>query len=129
MFRVFNQLDLWTHFSTSWISTHSVPKLSPEYSIFNIAFPWFSLIGAMIVFIVGTIVSALTGGYDISKTGTKLISPVAHWLVPREIREMELQEISAKPQEDENDDTHWTWSAPEETVEVEEEKKKFKDTC
>lgn len=92
-----------------------MPKLDEEFSVFDISFPWFSVIGAGIAFLVGTIVSHFTGGYDISKTGTKLISPVAHWLVPKEIREMELREMPTKTViDEENDATHWTWSAPEE---------------
>lgn len=111
-----HRLNLFISFSTSWISTHSVPKMDPEFSVFNISFPWFSVIGAGVVIIVGSIVSHCTGGHDISKTGTKLISPVAHWLVPTEIREVELRTISTKPNE-EDDTTHWTWSSPEEAAE------------
>lgn len=87
--------------------------MSEEFSIFNISYPWFSVIGATTVVIIGTVVSACTGGYDISKTGTKLISPVAHWLVPKEIRDMELRAMPVKVDEG-NDTTQWTWSSPEE---------------
>ena len=85
--------------------------------MFQIAFPWFSVIGASIVFVVGVVVSHFTGGYDISLTGTKLISPVAHWLVPKEIRDLELKEMPQKVDE-ENDTTHWTWSGPDEEEEA-----------
>lgn len=69
--------------------------------------------------IVGVIVSACTGGYDISRTGTKLISPVAHWLVPKEIRDMELNAVcnGNGKQDEEIDAAHWTWSSPEEAAE------------
>lgn len=60
------------------------------FSVFNISFAWFPVIGAGTVFLVGTFVSHLTGGYD--RLDTKLISKVAQWLVPKEIRKMELRE-------------------------------------
>lgn len=100
--------------------------MDEEFSIFNISFPWFGLIGSLIVISVGMVVSHCTGGYDISKTGTKLISPVAHCLVPREIREMELQVISQSPVHgDEPDNTHWTWSSPDEAAQEAGEKVKI----
>lgn len=77
------------------------------------------MIGASLVLIVGVIVSACTGGYDISRTGTKLISPVAHWLVPKEIRDTELSAVcnGNGKQDEEIDAAHWTWSSPEESAE------------
>lgn len=90
--------------------------MDESFSIFNIAFPWFSVISFVICCSVGVIVSHFTGGYDISRTGTKLISPVAHGLVPKEIRDVELQQLKSRgpisPEEDAQ--THWTWSSPEE---------------
>lgn len=90
--------------------------MDADFSVFNIAFPWFSVISVITVVSVGMLVSKLTGGYDISKTGTKLISPVAHGLVPRDIRVVELQELKAHPMttEQEEGETHWTWSASDE---------------
>lgn len=90
--------------------------MDEEFSVFNIAFPWFSVISVFCVFSIGMLVSKFTGGYDISKTGTKLISPVAHGLVPKDIRDVELKELKINPKstaEKEEGETHWTWSTPE----------------
>lgn len=103
--------------------------MAEGFSVFNIAFPWFSVISVTTVLVVGVIVSKLTGGYDISKTGTKLISPVAHGLVPKDIRMVELKELKAhrQPTEKEEGETHWTWSSPDED-DAEQGKKEPKET-
>lgn len=74
-----------------------------EFSVFNISFAWFSVIGAGTVFLVGTFVSHLTGGYD--RLDIKLISQVAHWLVPKEIREIELREMTRQSEIGEGNDS------------------------
>lgn len=62
-------------------------------SIFNIAIPWLAVLSCVIVWVVGIIVSLLTGGHDLNRTGSKLISPCCKRFVPLEIRELELRDL------------------------------------
>lgn len=53
------------------------------FSVFRVSFVWYTLIGASIVFITGVLVSWITGHQEIGQLESKLLSPVVHFLLPR----------------------------------------------
>lgn len=61
-----------------------------EFSIYKISFVWYSTVGTFLVFLVAIPVSYLTGSQDLSKMQAKLISPVVHWMLPKEVTNNEL---------------------------------------
>lgn len=66
-----------------------------SFSIYKIAFPWYGVLGTIIVFIVGIPVSYFTGGQDFKQLGRRLFSPVVHFLLPEDImnnKDLPLQE-------------------------------------
>lgn len=56
-----------------------------SFAFYKISFAWFAVLGALIIWIVGTIVSFLTGATDLRSIQPVLISPVAHFLLPKEV--------------------------------------------
>lgn len=60
------------------------------FSIYRISFAWYGMLGACITFFVGVLVSWLTGGEDIKRVGSRLISPVVHFLLPPEAFQTEV---------------------------------------
>lgn len=89
------------------------------FSIYKIAFPWFSFIGALIVFIVAIPVSYMTGGEDLKRLGTRLIAPVCHWMLPKDVFKIDMKlhsipEIILSSQDHYGDTTNcekkeWIW--------------------
>lgn len=100
-----------------------------NFSVFKIAFPWFAVIACLLVWLVAIPVSYFTGGEDLSKSGTKLLTPLVHSWIPKEIRDMELKQVQVNPKlaEKQELEAHWTWSSPdaeeEEAAKAEESKK------
>ncbi|XP_055541955.1 sodium-coupled monocarboxylate transporter 2-like [Wyeomyia smithii] len=60
------------------------------FSIYKISFVWYSTVGTLLVFLVGIPVSYLTGSKHLNQMCPKLISPVAHWMLPNEMTDREL---------------------------------------
>lgn len=56
------------------------------FSVYKISFPWFTVIGTLVVFIIGIPVSHFTGGQDFKQLGKRLFSPVVHFLLPEDVR-------------------------------------------
>lgn len=71
-------------------STAVTDDSSGGFSIYNMSFVWYSTVGTFLVFLVGIPVSYLTGSQDLSKMHAKLISPVVHRWLPKEITKSEL---------------------------------------
>ncbi|XP_058447704.1 sodium-coupled monocarboxylate transporter 2 [Malaya genurostris] len=65
-------------------------ETDPGFSIYTISFVWYSTVGTILVFLIGIPVSYMTGSQDLSKLQSKLISPVAHWLLPGDMVNSEL---------------------------------------
>ncbi|XP_055610558.1 sodium-coupled monocarboxylate transporter 2-like [Uranotaenia lowii] len=84
-----------------------------EFSIYKMSFVWYSTVGTFLVFLVGIPVSYFTGSQDLSKMQAKLISPVVHWLLPREIVKSELQLKLDEHQSENHTIKEWTFTATE----------------
>lgn len=58
-----------------------------SFSIYKIAFPWYSFIGGLLVFVVGIPLSHIIGPQDSIETlNSSLISPVAQCLIPKRLQ-------------------------------------------
>ena len=68
-----------------------VPHVFPLY---RIAFPWFGVIGTLIVWILALPISFLTGSVKVKEMNNRLIAPIAQWLLPREVREAEQLQMT-----------------------------------
>ncbi|GAB0088916.1 sodium-coupled monocarboxylate transporter 2 [Sergentomyia squamirostris] len=83
------------------------------FEIYKISFAWFSIFGLLAVFIVGIPISMFTGSNDIYKTGKRLISPVAHWMLPDEIRNKDstltVDVVTDKTRDNQVKETTWVW--------------------
>lgn len=66
-------------------------ELDDSFSIYQLAFPWYGVLGTIILFAVAIPVSYLTGSEDVRELGPRLISPVAHWMLPKEILKTDIQ--------------------------------------
>lgn len=65
--------------------------MDDSFSIYKIAFPWYPLIGGLIVILVGAPLSHLIGPQDSIKTlNPNLISPIAQCLIPKRFRHKEI---------------------------------------
>lgn len=70
--------------------------IDDTFALHKISFAWYPVIGAMIVWIVGIPVSYITGGQCLKKLEKRLISPISHFLLPRDMRlsaELPLQKV------------------------------------
>lgn len=66
--------------------SNTTKTMDHSFSIYKISFPWFTVIGTIVVFLVGIPVSHFTGGQDVKLLGKRLISPVVHFLLPEDVR-------------------------------------------
>lgn len=72
-----------------------------SFSIYKIAFPWYSFIGGLLVFVFGIPLSHFIGPPDSIETlNPSLISPVAQFLIPKRLLH---KEIPLREQRDEQD--------------------------
>ncbi|XP_055686683.1 sodium-coupled monocarboxylate transporter 2 isoform X1 [Lutzomyia longipalpis] len=103
--------------SLSLNATTSPPEEDDSFALHKIAFAWFSIFGFVITVSVGILVSFLTGPNDVHKTERRLISPVAHWLLPEDIQEKEaaLSINTAVINKDgsEMKESTWVWESKE----------------
>ncbi|XP_057666818.1 sodium-coupled monocarboxylate transporter 1 isoform X2 [Diorhabda carinulata] len=63
------------------------PDESDVFPLFRLSFLWITPVGVLSVLSVGIIVSFLTGPNDLKTTDPDVISPVMHWLLPKEAQE------------------------------------------
>lgn len=72
-----------TNIITSTVNATQVPAIGERpFNIYRLSFVWYGFLGTFITIIVGVIVSWMTGGEDIKKIGSRLIAPVAHFMLP-----------------------------------------------
>ncbi|XP_055716531.1 sodium-coupled monocarboxylate transporter 2 [Phlebotomus papatasi] len=95
----------------------SISAEDDSFALHKISFVWYAVIGFLIVPLVGIPVSLLTGSNDIYKTGKRLISPVAHWILPEDMRTkdgpLNMENVITNIQGDQIKDTTWVWEGKE----------------
>ena len=63
---------------------HDVPDQSDVFPLYRLSYHWITPIGILTVFIVGSIVSYLTGPQNLDSVDPELISPVIYKFLPKE---------------------------------------------
>ncbi|EAT37341.1 AAEL010650-PA [Aedes aegypti] len=84
------------------------------FSIYKMSFVWYSTVGTFLVFLVGIPVSYLTGSQDLSKMHAKLISPVVHRWLPKEVTKSELVLKTSAVNPDDVHIKEWVFTPAEE---------------
>lgn len=80
-----------------------------EFTIHNISFHWFTLIGVICAWIPGVLISHITGGRDLTNFNYRLFSPwIERWL-PRQCLHTTLKQISIVNDEEEKNKLLIQW--------------------
>lgn len=103
-------------------STAVTDNSSGGFSIYKMSFVWYSTVGTFLVFLVGIPVSYLTGSQDLSKMHAKLISPVVHRWLPKEITKSDLVLKTSGVNPEDVQIKEWVFTPAEE-----EKRKKLRD--
>uniref|UniRef100_A0A7G3AU22 Putative sodium/solute symporter n=1 Tax=Lutzomyia longipalpis TaxID=7200 RepID=A0A7G3AU22_LUTLO len=112
-----NVTDTFTPESLNSSSSSPIFTDDDSFALHKISFVWFAVFGFLMVPLVGIPISLLTGSNDVYKTGKRLISPVAHWLLPEDIRNKEPPLNTEIPiinkEGNQVKETTWVWEGAE----------------
>jgi solute carrier family 5 (sodium-coupled monocarboxylate transporter), member 8/12 len=70
--------------------TSATPMPHDGFSVGKIAFMWYPFIGFVITWVVGVLVSHLTGSVQLKDIQVSLIAPPAQWLLPMDLLKMQM---------------------------------------